>query len=55
MPIIRKDSPPSLLDLSTINVHVCIRRYFAARDFLASQGQTEIGFVMLADLRDVIF
>lgn len=54
MPIIR-EAKPSPLGLSTINLHVCIRRYFAARDLLAGRSDKDIGFVMLADVRDVIF
>lgn len=53
-PIIRQDTP-SLFGLSMLNVHVCIRRYFAARDLLASRDKAWIGSVLLADVRDVIF
>ncbi len=53
-PIIRHQRP-SLLGLSLINVHVCIRRYFAARDLLAASVNEEIGSVLLADVRDVVF
>ncbi|WP_254964667.1 hypothetical protein [Cyanobium sp. Aljojuca 7A6] len=53
-PIIRRQRP-SLLGLSLINVHVCIRRYFAARDLLAASVNEDIGSVLLADVRDVIF
>lgn len=53
-PIIRRHTP-SLLGLSLVNVHVCIRRYFAARDLLAGSVNEDIGSVLLADVRDVIF
>jgi hypothetical protein len=53
-PIIRRHTP-SLLGLSLVNVHVCIRRYFAARDLLAGSADDAIGSVLLADVRDVIF
>ena len=53
-PIIRRHTP-SLLGLSLVNVHVCIRRYFAARDLLAGSAEGAIGSVLLADVRDVIF
>jgi hypothetical protein len=54
LPIIRQNTP-SLLGLSLVNVHVCIRRYFAARDLLVGCADGEIGSVLLADVRDVIF
>lgn len=54
LPIIRRNAP-SLLGLSLLNVHVCIRRYFAARDLLADAADGDIGSVLLADVRDVIF
>ncbi len=53
-PIIRRHRP-SLLGLSLVNVHVCIRRYFAARDLLVDSVDENIGSVLLADVRDVIF
>jgi hypothetical protein len=53
-PIIRHDRP-SVLGLSLLNVHVCLRRYFAARDLLAERDDGDIGSVLLADVRDVIF
>jgi len=52
-PIIRHDRP-SILGLSLLNVHVCLRRYFAARDLLAARADGDIGSVLLADVRDVI-
>ncbi|MEA5390233.1 hypothetical protein VB738_03055 [Cyanobium gracile UHCC 0139] len=53
-PIIRHNRS-SVLGLSMLNVHVCLRRYFAARDLLAERGDRAIASVLLADVRDVIF